>query len=248
MPDLARVIGLAIMCVVVLADTAHAQSVPQSSNEGWRVNAYPILLWVPLDIDAGVDVPPNDIDQGDAGDILDSHLDGAFFGGVTASNGPWWIEGYAIWASFGGDRPQSPFLTVDMDLIYADAKVGRRFAPNLYVTGGVRRVALDYDITLGNLPRLSRKPGVWDPLVGIAWHRIGDKVEWHASFEGGGFGAGADVDLGAGVRVDWKVIPHFGLVAGYNFLYLKLSDTVAGRTVVLKPTLHGPAVGIGLYF
>ena len=28
-----------------------------------------------------------------------SRFDGAFFGGVAASNGPWRIEGYALWAS-----------------------------------------------------------------------------------------------------------------------------------------------------
>jgi hypothetical protein len=73
-------------------------------------------------------------------------------------------------------------------------------------------------------------------------------VEWHASFECGGFGVGADVDLGGTFRIDWKLARHFGLTAGYNFLYLKVSDEVAGRTVIVKPTLHGPAVGVGLYF
>jgi hypothetical protein len=73
-------------------------------------------------------------------------------------------------------------------------------------------------------------------------------VEWHASFDGGGFGVGAVVDLGAEFRVDWKPARHFGLTAGYNVLYLKLSDTVAGRDLTVKPTLHGPAIGVGLYF
>ena len=38
------------------------------------------------------------------------------------------------------------------------------------------------------------------------------------------------------------------LAAGYNFLYLKVSDTKAGREVIIEPTVHGPTVGIGLYF
>jgi hypothetical protein len=136
----------------------------------------------------------------------------------------------------------------DLDVVYGVAIVGRRIAPALYVTGGVRRVALKYDITLGDLPHFSNKPGVWDPIVGIGWHRLGPIMEWHASFEGGGFGAGADVDLGATFRVDWKLARHFGLAAGYNFLYLKLSDEVAGRRVTVEPTVHGPAIGFGLYF
>jgi hypothetical protein len=167
---------------------------------------------------------------------------------VTASNGVWRVEAFGIWAAFGGDRPELPFMEVDMDLIYGEGKFGRRVAPDLYVTAGVRRLALNYDITLGTLPTLSRKPGLWDPLIGIGWHRVGPKVEWHATFDGGGFGVGADVDLGAGVRVDWKPVPHFGLTAGYNILYLKVTSSVAGRTVIVEPTIHGPAVGFGLYF
>jgi hypothetical protein len=59
---------------------------------------------------------------------------------------------------------------------------------------------------------------------------------------------GAEVDLGAEFRVDWKLVRHFGLTAGYNLLYLKVTDEVIGRTVTVKPTLHGPTVGLGLYF
>ena len=237
------------LSVLGLGQPARAQTAPEARDqEGWRVALYPILVWVPLGIDVDVDTPPTNGDGGGSASILDSRLDGAFFGGASVSNGTWRIEGYGIWAGVGGDRPERPFLTVDLDLIYGTARLGRRVAPDLYVTGGVRRVAFDYDITLGELPRFSRKPGIWDPLVGLAWHREGPRVDWHASFDGGGFGAGADVDLSAELRVDWKPVRHFGFTAGYNVLYLKVSDEVLGRTLTVKPTLHGPTVGIGLYF
>jgi hypothetical protein len=237
-------------CLVGSSTYARAQGAAQSggAGDGWDVTVYPVLVWVPLGINIDVDIPPVNGGGGGSGQILDSRLDGAFFGGVTASNGTWRLEGYGIWASFGGDRPERPFLVVDLDIIYGDARVGRRIAPDLYVTAGVRRVALNYDITLADLPQFSRKPAVWDPIVGIGWHRVRPKVEWHATFEGGGFGAGADVDLGASFHVDWKPVRHFGLVAGYNVLYLKVTDSVAGRTVTLEPTVHGPSVGFGLYF
>jgi hypothetical protein len=246
-----RIVLLAAVCVVGLFDVARAQSAAQAAaaRDGWDVAVYPVLVWVPLGIGIDVDIPPFNGDGGGSGQIVDGRFDGAFLGGATASNGTWRIEGYGIWAGFGGDRPDRPFLRVDLDLIYGDARVGRRVAPGLYVTGGVRRLALKYDIVLGDRPNFSGKPGVWDPLVGIGWHHVGPKVERHAAFEGGGFGVGADVDLGATFRVDWKPVRHFGLAAGYNVLYLKLSDSRAdGRTVIAKPTLHGPALGIGLYF
>jgi len=242
-----RIVLFATTCVLMLGTPARGQRVPSADGD-WQVTVYPLLAWVPLDIKIDVDLPPIEGGSGESGQILDSRFDGAFFGGVAATNGPWRLEGYGLWAGIGGDRPERPFLTVDLDLIYGTAKVGRRVAPDLYLTGGVRRVAIDYDITLGNLPRLSRKPGVWDPIVGIGWHRVRPKVEWHASFDGGGFGAGADVDLGAALSVDWKPIPHFGLTAGYNVLYLKVTDVVLNRDLTLKLTAHGPTVGIGFYF
>jgi hypothetical protein len=250
MQDVIRVIGLVAVCVMSLGETTPAQNAGQSvkDEEGWRITVYPILAWVPLDIGIDVEVPPFDGSAGESAQIIESRFDGAFFGGITASNGTWWIEGYGIWAGFGGDRIERPSLVVDLDLIYGDAKLGRRVARDVYVTGGLRRVALDYDLTLGNLPRLSGTAGVWDPMVGIGWHRIGPMVEWHASFEGGGFGVGADIDIGGTVRVDWKPIRHFGLTGGYNFVYLKVSDSVAGRTVTVEPLVHGPSVGFGLYF
>ncbi len=90
----------------------------------------------------------------------------------------------------------------------------------------MRRLALKYKIEIGDQPDFQRKPGVWDPLVGLAWHRVGEKLEVHAMFEGGGFGVGTDVELSGGLRLDWKPFEHFGFTGGYNFLYFKLSNTL----------------------
>jgi hypothetical protein len=151
-----RVIRLAFLIAARLispVEATLAQNVPGSgADNDWHVTVYPVLAWVPLDIGIDVDIPPIDTDGGGSGQILDSRFDGAFFGGVAASNGPWRIEGYGLWAGVGGDRPERPFLTVDLDLIYGSGKLGRRVAPDLYVTGGVRRLALDYAITLGSPP------------------------------------------------------------------------------------------------
>lgn len=238
-------------CLIGAAAGASAQNAAAQpeSNDRWRTNIYPLLVWVPIDIDASVNVPPITGSGGGAsGDILESRFDGAYFGGITVTNGVWRVDGDGMWLAFGGDRPERPFLKVDYTIIYGTAKVGRRVAGDFFVTAGVRRVALDYDIILADLPQLSRKPGVWDPLIGVGWHRVGPKVEWHASFDAGGFGAGSDVDLGAGIRADWKPVKHFGFTGGYNVLHLKISDDVLSRTVTIKATLHGPSVGIGLYF
>jgi hypothetical protein len=237
-----RVTALAALCVFGTAAIAAAQ-------DGWKVAVYPVLGWLPLGIDINVNVPPGDGgNDGGGGDIIEGRFDGAYLGGVSAEKGVIRVDADFVWAAVGGDRPERPLLTVDTDLIYGHGMVGFKVAPDLFITGGVRRVALDYDITINDLPTFSRKPGLWDPLIGLGWHRVGETLEWHGIVEGGGFGAGADVDFGAGLRLDWKPIPHFGITGGYYFLYLKGSDTVARREFTFKQTLHGPTLGIGFYF
>jgi hypothetical protein len=199
-----------------------------------------------------VNVPPFEggggVTGGQGVEILDPRVDGAFLGGLSLARGAWRIDADGVFAAIGGDRAELPRLTVDATLIYGHASVGRSIYKDLYVTAGVRRLALKYDITLVNFDTFTRKPGVWDPLVGLGWHRVGDTLELHASVEGGGFGVGADYDVGASFRVDWKPLSHIGLVGGYSGMIFKVSQDVRSRTLVAKQSLHGPVAGIGLYF
>jgi hypothetical protein len=86
--------------------------------------------------------------------------------------------------------------------------------------------------------------------VGIGWHTEGEerRLEVHSTFEFGGFGAGADTELSGMFRLDFKPVEHFGITAGYNFLYFKAEDTVRNRTFKFEQMLHGPLAGIGFYF
>jgi hypothetical protein len=219
-----------------------------SSDDGWDVAIYPVLLWVPLGIGIDVTVPPVNGGSGGSGQIIDGRFDGAFLGGFSVSKGLVRVDASGLWAAVGGDRPDNPKLTVDVDAIYFTATAGIKVYKALYVTGGVRRYALKYDVTVANQPTFSSKPGLWDPLVGIGVHHVSKKYEVHATFDGGGFGVGADVDLAAEFRADWKPISHFGLTAGYKLLYFKASQDVLSRTFTFEQTLHGPVAGIGFYF
>ena len=227
-----------------------AQVPPSSRPDGWVIAVYPIYGWVPFNISIQVDRPDGDGDSGDAisGEILDSRFDGAYLGGVAATNGTWYVAGAGIWAAFGGDRGANPFMTVDMDVIYGDIQIGRRIAKNLFATAGVRRLALNYDIQLADLPTMSGKPGLWDPLVGVAWHRPGEKMFWHAAFETGGFGLGADLEFATNVRFDWRFTRRFGLTAGYATWHVKVTRTEREKPLVMKASFHGPSFGFGIYF
>ena len=84
--------------------------------------------------------------------------------------------------------------------------------------------------------------------MGIAWHHVGDKLEFHGLLDVGGFGVGSDSEFGTSLRMDWKPVRHFGLTAGYSYLRFKFSHELAGKTLEASQTLSGPVLGIGLYF
>ena len=234
-------IGMAAASVVLTANVAAAQN--------WDVSVYPVLVWVPLGIDINVDVPPFEGGGGGIGDIIDGRFDGAYLGGVSATNGKIRIDADGIWAAVGGDRIDTPVLSVDVDLIYFHGSVGYAVVPNLFVTGGVRRFAVDYSIKFGSDRSFDRKPGFWDPVVGVGYHRIGNVFDVHGVFETGGFGVGTDIETNAALRFDFKLARHFGLTLGYNVLYFKASDDDGlPRVFEVKQTLHGPVFGFGLYF
>lgn len=241
-----RSFALFFVLVLGLAPAASAQ------GGGWDISLYPIFVWVPTTIDIDVNLPPiNGGGGGDAtggGSIVDPRFDGAYLGGISATNGTWRVDGDVVYAAVGGDRPERPKLTVDLDLIYFHAVAGPKLFGDLFLTGGIRRMALDYDIKLLDFNNFNRKPGVWDPVVGLGYHKVGNRFELHGIVEGGGFGVGTDWEYAATVRADWKPIPHFGFTGGYSFLAFKIEDEVGGKTLIAEQTLHGPIVGIGLYF
>jgi hypothetical protein len=236
---------------------AAGQPVVVTDDEGdWQFAVYPILAWIPLNIGIEVTGPfDNGGDGGSGGGgggevggkIVDKRFDGAFLAGFTATNGTWRFAFDGVYAAVGGDRV-TPNLTVDVNLIYAHATVEREIAGGFFVTGGVRRFALKYDVEFLDYETFTRKPGIWDPLVGVAYHKLGDVLQFHAHAEYGGFGIGSDQDLGVGARVDWKPWDHFGFTAGYSLVNFKFKEDIGPYEFTAKQTVGGPVVGIGLYF
>jgi len=247
MKKMMRHVTLILCALLATAGSARAQT---TSDDGWNVGIYPVFGWIPLGIDIKVDVPPfDDGDGGGAGQIADGRFDGAFLAGFYVSKGLFRVDGDGMWAGVGGDRIERPRLTVDADVIYFHVTGGVKIAKDVYAIGGLRRLGLKYDIVIADFPTFERKPGFWDPVVGIAWHREGARrLEVHATFEGGGFGVGSDVEWAGMFRLDFKPVRHFGITGGYNFLYFKGEDTVRNRTFRVEQTLHGPLAGIGVYF
>jgi hypothetical protein len=152
-----------------------------------------------------------------------------------------------LWADLSAQR-QSPSVGVNLDVVLGGAMAGREILPDLYVEGGVRRLALDIHATIGS-SSANRSPGYWDPLIGLTYRRqLGRKWRVLIHGDGGGFGVGSDVDVSATARAEWQFARHFGITMGYSGMHLSDSNTVDGKTLKISPTLHGPTFGLGIFF
>jgi len=245
-----KITGLLLLIGTILAGPIMAQD-GNDDPDRLQVNIYPIMVWAPV-FGANVNLPP--FPNFPAGGASQSgsatgSFNGAAFAGVDILKGNWLVEVDGLWAGLSAERTAAPKLKVDLDVIYGHGAVGLQVYKGLYLTGGVRRVALNYDIKLADFPEFSRKPGIWDPLVGLELRRdLGKKWKLIAGVDGGGFGVGADVDVAAKARVDWRFAKHFGATLGYGYLYVKMSNTVASRTFTASQSLNGPILGFGIYF
>jgi hypothetical protein len=162
-----------------------------------------------------------------------------------------------LYAGMSGDRT-SPHVHLGLNVIFGGILVGRQLLlDGLSLEGGFRRMALHINATVLDYPEVSRKPGVWDPLIGATYRRqLSKKWRLIGHFDGGGFGVGCDYDMVEGARADWRFAKHFGLDMGLAALQFKISDTksvtvgntVLRKTLTLSQTTWGPQFGFGIYF
>jgi hypothetical protein len=161
-----------------------------------KVVIYPIMAWAPI-LGANVRIPNTPSTPGGGSGSTGVSLNGAALFGFTIQQGKWYGDANAMWAGMSTSRT-SPHLNIDINGIFAGGQIGYKVYRDFYFTGGFRRLAFKYDVTLGTFPQFERKPGVWDPLVGVLWNRrLARKWTAKINVQGGGFGVGADVDFSA---------------------------------------------------
>lgn len=226
-------------------DTQPAKPNNMSDPDRLQVAIYPILGYFPV---FGADLKFTD----DTGAVqtpnFNSSLTGAYAFGFTLQKNRFYLDGDFTHAGLTVSR-SSPNVKLDATGHFSHAEVGYRFYSDFFFTGGFRYLGLDYTVTAGGLPPFTNNPSLWDPLVGMMWSRpLSKKVKAKIDFSGGGFGVGADADIGIQGQVDWRFTKHFGAAFGYGFNYIDLSHPVMNRTFHVSQTLNGPLLGVGVYF
>ena len=142
-------------------------------------------------------------------------------------------------------------------MIFGQLTAGREVFKGLTAEAGFRRIAMKITADVLDYPEVSRKPGVWDPLIGATYRKNLTK-KWRVSgnVDGGGFGVGCDYDISETGRADWRFAKHFGMTMGVAAWQFKISDTksvtigdtILSKTLTMSQTTWGPVFGFGIYF
>jgi len=244
----------------LLAADEGDRTTSSSKPRPFKVTFYPILVHAPI-FGAAVDLPTipggGGGEAGDQSGTTDFSLNSALMTGVSVEADRWFAEFDALWAAVSAEH-STPRVSVDSDLYFYKGRGGVRLFDGLSATAGFRRVTLGLHASLalptGAVIDGAVKPGVLDPLIGVDWRgSLGDDWSLDADFEGGGFGVGADIDLGGDIYADWQFASHFALRLGYTLVHFRLTvDNVNigsfQRTLVATQTLHGPVLGFGIVF
>ena len=251
---------------VAASSMAQSPSVPppapvqpaSAADPGWEVEIAPIYVWAPIYIGKvtaptfpGLPLPPGGGDR-PSGET-DASFNGAAMAALRVEKGRVMVRGNLVWAGLSGER-ERPSLKVSGNVIYGELLGGVEVVKHLYIEGGVRRLAVDVSAKVLDYPEVSRKPGVWDPIVGLTYRApLGEHWLLTMHGDGGGFGVGSEVDANAVITLDWRMASHFGLTLGYGLTYFRIEDTILDstqleRTLELGATFHGPIVGFKLLF
>jgi hypothetical protein len=219
----------------------------------WKFIVYPVYAWVPF-FNSSVTLPTIPSPPGGGGGPVtpsgttSGSFNGAAFAGAEVYKGKWEGTATFLYAGLSATRT-TPRVTLTMDFIYGQALVGREVYKGLNFEGGFRRMALDLTATVETYPSVGRTPGFWDPLLGVTYRKQLNK-KWRVTghMDGGGFGVGSDIDIGASASADWRFAKHFGMTMGGAYLHFEGSNTVLTKTLTIKPTMYGPTFGFGIYF
>lgn len=243
------------------AQVSSPPSKPPSENRyknpsDWQVAIYPVMAWAPIFGVSTREFPSisgSGTGGGGGGGLLppanaSGSFNGAAFAGFRIEKSRWSVDSMALWASVSAER-SNPYVRLDAHIIFGQAFVGREVLPNLFLEGGFRRMAVSLSLKISDFPELDRKPGFWDPLVGLTYRRqLSKKWRIYGHADGGGFGVGSDVDVAATARAEWQFARHFGTTFGYGLLHFKETNTVLQKSLEVSQTLNGPIFGFGIYF
>ncbi len=245
----------AVFALQAYAAGGGSESAWNKETNSWNVEIYPVYAWVPV-LGASVTLPtfpnlPNlpDLPGGTRpSGNASSGLSGAVFTALRVEKSRWVVEFAGLYAGLSAEST-SPKAKIGLDVLYGQGTLGREVLPGLTLEAGARRIALKISATLLDYPEVSRKPGVWDPVVGASYRRtMGRKWRLSLHADTGGFGVGSDNSAVATVKFDYRISKHFGTTLGYGMLHFKNTNTVASRTLTIDQTMHGPILAAGFFF
>lgn len=255
----------------ILCGAAHAGDLPEQHripspsttaerHSGWETQVS-LYGWTPaLAGKVGIrNLPSIAIDM-PISDVL-SDLDGAVMASVFANNDRWLLLADLVFARLS-DTAVAAGRTVDATITQtiATGAVGAMLPTgnpqfDFAVTGGLRYVSLNGNLSLGSgprLPTLSAGARQWwlDPTIGFFSHyTFADGWFVNAIADIGGFGAGSKLSSTGYGGVGYMWNSNLSTSIGYRYLYENYSGAgIKTGTFRYNTTMHGPTVSIAWHF
>jgi len=241
----------------VAAAVAQDASGSASQHSGWRTTVYPVYGWLPvfgaeLRLPEITNPPPCD-GCGDGrpiipGGSVSSTFNGAAFAAVLVENR--WVQAEVnfLYAGLSADR-ERPNLRVKATTSLGGAHLGVRVAPDFFLSGGVRRVALNIKASALVFDEVQWKPGVWQAVAGASYTPwLSSRWRLLAQADYGGIGDDDHSSYTATASLEWHPLSHLAINMGYGVRGFTSNGILRERPIHVEQTLHGPILGIGFPF
>src|SRR5579872_3766334 len=196
-PSFLRRAAVALALIFVPALAVAQQPAPvtggETSGTGWQTEIYPVHAWLPVfDVDVRLPAVPNPPDAGGGVTVPSANVSSSFNGaaavGFRVERRRVSVEGEFLWAGMSASATNR-VARVGVDTIAGRLLGGVRVAPDLYVDGGVRRLALKMTASVLSFPTLTWKPGIWESVIGVTYRpEFGKKLRMLAQADVGGLG------------------------------------------------------------
>ncbi len=115
--------------------------------------------------------------------------------------------------------------------------------------GGLRYSSMYIELGLPNAKDIDQRKDWLDPFLGLRWG-WNFSERWRGRLRGdvGGFGIGSQIAYNAVGVVDFKPWKHVSLFGGYRVLFQKYSTGNRGNRFKYDGYMHGPLLGLNIYW
>lgn len=234
-------IAFGLVCPVASGEEAQ-------SEKNWEFELAPMYLWA-VSLNGDLTVKGRQVDFDVSFSEIFDNLNGAVtfhFEGVRKQE---W--GFFTDLNYIVLNPDDDSIDINFTQILAEAAAFyRMFEQGVTIDGfgGLRYSSMYAELELPGGDIDQRKDWI-DPFLGLRWGwNFAERLAGRLRGDVGGFGIGSQISYNAVGVVDFKPWKHVSLFGGYRVLFQKYSTGNRGNRFKYDAIMHGPLLGLNIYW